>query len=101
MLSILALVASLQPPPTAICPNYAITAGIIMTRRQEGYIKEYMLEQANNLNVAKEFKENLVTIVNMAYDIPIYQHIHEKVDAIDKFGDVVLIKCIEANSKEI
>jgi hypothetical protein len=101
MLSILALVASLQPPPTAICPNYATTASVVMTRRQEGYTKEYMLEQANQLNIGKEFKENLVSIVNMAYDIPIYQHIHEKLEVIDKFGDAILIKCLEANSRGI
>lgn len=72
-----------------------------MTRRQEGYTQEYLVEQVMKSSAEQSWKQSMSQLIIAAFNIRIVQHIHEKLELIDKFGDAIFMECLNAKAKEV
>ncbi|WP_010111421.1 hypothetical protein [Acinetobacter sp. P8-3-8] len=90
------------PNPTdQFCQLYAITAAQIMMDRQSNTPKFVALNNANKSIIAKSKNsvQGLMTLVDLAYQIPIAKTQEAQKLAINTFADTAAERCFVVNKK--
>lgn len=101
LLLISTLAVTIPQTDTEVCKTYSNIAEMIITRRQEHYTKEDMINRLNNSDNNSSYKQTVEGLIEAAYSIPVFPHIHEKLELISKFKSAIFVECLDAKAEEI
>lgn len=97
----LIVLASYPAQSSEICKDWANAAEKVMTARMEHESQEAMLQRLNNANLSKQMTEGFTTLINAAFNVPMYHKIEDKLVLIEKFGDAIFIECLNNNAENV
>lgn len=84
------------------CEEWALQAEGIMTVRQENVPIEILLTRLNKTeHLPEEAKPTVHKIMTVAYDIPVFDKIKDKLQVIEDFADAIFINCLKETAVEL